>query len=250
MKLKSRGESQSRLQAPGASNFSPGYRLTRPMKKIRCPHCSVINLEKFVTFPHCAGCGALLTEETQPPPRWAAWRRPIGPILWATVVGGAVVAAVGTLMLFDARPVSVGTMAVYGQVPRYVEVGNTVMLSLVLDTIDSNPKSIIQDAQLRLDTEFLRYFQVVAFNPKPLVRSQLGSGTYFRFDKLPREGEVRVTLRALRRGRYKMRAAINAQNQAQGDYQVTITVAPRSAIGPKTAASNGMPRSTGGDDEQ
>ena len=196
------------------------------MKKIRCPNCAVVNLEKFVSYPHCAGCGTLLTEKEPRKPRWAAWKRPLGPILWATVVGGAVVAVVAALMLLSAKPVVFGRFDVTWEVQRRVAVGGTVSMSLGLNTIDTRRVTTFKDVTLRLDKEFLRDFPVVAFSPRPRRQSRLGKGVYFVFGALPREQQISVKLRATRPGRHRMRASVSAEGQEPDNYQATITVGP------------------------
>jgi hypothetical protein len=239
MKFKPRGEA-ARLSVaalfggiPAAAKLASGHHLTRTMKKIRCPNCAVVNLEKFVTYPHCAGCGTLLTEKEPRKPRWAAWKRPLGPILWATVVGGAVVAVVAALMLLSAKPVVFGRFDVTWEVQRRVSAGSTISMSLGLNTIDTRRISAFKDVTLRLDQDFLRDFPVVAFSPTPRSQSRLGKGIYFVFGTLPREQQISVKLRATRIGRHKMRASISAEGQEPDSYQAMISVGPNGAAAPE-----------------
>lgn len=228
MKLKSR-KAASLNEPPALSELASAYSLTRPMRKIRCPNCAVVNLEKFITYPHCAGCGALLSEIGPSKRPWAAWRRPVGPILWATVVGGAVATVVASLMLLDARRVSQGKIALYGQVQRRIEVGSTFSLSLSLDTIDSKSNAAFKDVTLRLDQKFLHDFQITDSQPSLGNPTTQGRGRYFVLGQLSRDGQVSVRFKALRPGKHTLRATMYVKGQEPGDYQATITVRPKSA---------------------
>ncbi len=226
MKLKSR--KTARLgEAPPVSDLASAYALTRPMRKIRCPNCAVVNLEKFITYPHCAGCGALLAETGPRKLPWAAWRRPVGPILWATIVGGAVATAVASLMLLDARRISQGKIALYGQVQRRIELGSTLSLALVPDTIDAKSITAFKDVTLRFDKKFLHDFQITGSQPKLQRPSTLGKGEYFALGQLPRDGQINVQFKALRRGEHKLRATVYVKGHEPGDYQATIIVRPK-----------------------
>jgi len=68
------------------------------VKKIVCPRCGAVNLEKFVTFPHCAGCSALLPLWGDAPARAGAslLRRPLRVGFWMSLVGLALAQARGT----------------------------------------------------------------------------------------------------------------------------------------------------------
>ncbi len=206
----------------------------RGMKKIRCPHCAVVNLEKFVTYPHCAGCGALLTKETPPRRTWIAWRRPLGPILWATVLCCAAAGAVGAAMMLR-RPAVMGQMVVYGQTLRHVTVGGTLRLSLTMDAIGGSARenSLLQTVTVRFDKDFLQNFSLVEIDPAAQSETGLGSGQYFVFEQLPREKQIDFQFKARRAGRYKLRAHIRADSQLPTDYVANVTVAPKASLSKK-----------------
>lgn len=226
MKLKSR-KATSHSELPVVSELASAYYLTRPMRKIRCPNCAVVNLERFITYPHCAGCGALLADIGPRKRRWAAWKRPVGPILWATVVGGAVAIAAASLMLIDARHVSQGKIALYGQVQRRIEMGGTLSLSLALDTIDTKSISAFKEVTLRLDKRFLRDFRVTGSQPALRSPSIVGNGEYFALGEMPPDGQITVQFKALHPGEHILRATVYARGLESRDYQATITVKPK-----------------------
>jgi hypothetical protein len=207
----------------------------RGMRKIRCPHCAVVNLEKFVTYPHCAGCGALLTKDAPARQNWTAWRRPLGPILWATVLCCAAAAAVGAAMMLR-RPAVMGQMVIYGQTMRNVSVNGTLLLSLTMDSIGGSTRetSPLNNVTIRFDKSFLQDFTVTNIDPPAPAEMTSGNGHYFVFKELTRETQVNFTFKALHAGRYKLRTRVNADSQQPMDYVANIIVTPKkSAPKPK-----------------
>jgi hypothetical protein len=198
------------------------------MKKIRCPRCAVVNLEKFVSYPHCAGCGALLTEAAPPRVPWAAWKKPLGPLLWATVAGLAGAAAVGAAMLLT-RPVALGQMRVEGQIMRQVAVGQSVTLWLTLDTFGNRSREL-KGVSVRLNRDTMRHFVFESSDPKAQNQSRAGSGEYFTFPPIMRQTQIGLSLRAVRAGQVKLRATVRAENQLPADYNANVTVMPRRAV--------------------
>lgn len=203
----------------------------RGMRKIHCPHCAVVNLEKFVTYPHCAGCGALLTKDAPPRPNWIAWRRPLGPILWATVLCCAAAGAVGAAMMLR-RPAVLGQMVVYGQTMRRVPVSGTLRLSLTMDAIGGSARenSLLETVTVRFDKAFLQNFSLIEIDPAAQSETGLGSGQYFVFEQLPREKQIDFQFKALRAGRYKLRAQVSADSQLPTDYVANVIVAPKKPV--------------------
>lgn len=201
---------------------------SRGLRKIRCPHCEVVNLEKFVTFPHCAGCGALLHKETAPRRNWTGWRRPLGPILWASVICLAAAGLVGSSMMLR-RPAAPGQLVLYGQTVRRLPVGGALQLLLTVDTIGSSTRetNILREVTIRLDEDFLRNFVLVAIEPAAHSRSRSGSGHYFLFQQVPRETQFTFKFKALRAGRHKLQAQVNATAQMPTDFAATISVMPK-----------------------
>ena len=199
------------------------------MKKIRCPHCWVINLEKFVSFPHCAGCGALLTDESRPKPRSAAWLRPVGPFLWATIVGGFVATAVGGLMYFSSHSVPAPQqLVIYSARTFTTYVGGKFAPIFNFDVIDRRTRdSGFKRVSVRFDTAFLKDFPAVSYFPPPKSIMQSGSGTYVLFDSLSREEVVRVEMKARRAGHFKMHVAVQAEGKLPYGFQSNIVVAAK-----------------------
>ena len=197
----------------------------RGLRKIRCPHCEVVNLEKFVTFPHCAGCGALLHKENAPRPKWTAWRRPLGPILWASVICLAAAGLVGGAMMLR-RPAAIGQLVLYGQTARRLPAGGMLQLSLTVDAIGSSTRetSVLHDVSIRFDEDFLRKFPMVTMEPAPRARTRSGSGHYFLFEQVPRETQFTFDFKALQTGRHKLQAQVSAAAHMPTEYGATISV--------------------------
>lgn len=223
----------STLQPDGqrhGNRFEGVFTATRHQRKIRCPHCEVINLEKFVTYPHCAGCGALLTAEEPPRSQWAAWRRPLGPILWATIAGLAAVAVFSAALMLR-RPPELGQLSLYGQVARRVPINGLLTLSLTLDAESSSSRETrtLKNPTFRISDNNLRDFNVLSITPKPASEIRSGSGHYFNFGSLPRGAQVQFVLRARRAGKHVLRVAAHADAHVPPpmNYVVAITVGPR-----------------------
>jgi hypothetical protein len=224
------GHVNGHANGPHRGSGSAGLWLQpRGLRKIRCPHCEVVNLEKFVTFPHCAGCGALLHKETAPRRNWTAWRRPLGPILWASVICLAAAGIVGGSMMLR-RPVAIDQQLVlYGQTVRRLPVGGALQLSLTVDTFGSSTRetNILREVTIRLDEDFLNSFALVSIEPAARLRTRSGSGHYFLFAQVPRETQFTFNFKALRAGRHKLQAQVNATAHMPTDYTATISVTPK-----------------------
>ena len=199
------------------------------MKKVRCPRCGVINLEKFVTFPYCAGCGALLppVPETTLP----LWRRPLKPLFWVTTVGCAAAALLAATMSFKSAPPEPGHIIIYGLIPHYTTVGRQITLRLTVDTIESPTAhdQVLNNVRLRLAGQWLKKFKMIAIDPSPDDTTVGGSARYFHFQSLTRNTPLKLTVQALQPGHHRLKAVIYADQQYPGEYRSSITVAPQRA---------------------
>lgn len=173
------------------------------MNKIVCESCGLVNLEKFVTFPHCAACGAHLPQPSQQ--ELAFWRRPVRAPMWASIIGLGC-AALGVLA-FTAIPRTTNiedkNLVVYAALPRQMSVGRNSSLRVTLDGIesDSNVSSApFESVRLRFSGETMRDFILASVSPTPTSRSSLGSGHYFQWDELKRDQTIHLVLRPRRAG--------------------------------------------------
>lgn len=200
------------------------------MKKVVCPACGLINLEKFVTFPHCAGCGATLSE--QPVPRVSVWRRPVSAPLWATILGlcCAGLGVIGILTARETRRVEQNQLRAYVQLPRHVVVGRLTWIRIALETRDldfppgQDNAAPFEDVRLRFPRALLQSFALVKVQPIPDAITNAGSGRYFYFRRLSREQTLGILLRPRRAGTQRMELTVNAREclplQLRGIFEV------------------------------
>lgn len=196
------------------------------MQKIRCPRCAVINLEKFVTFPRCAGCGVLLPE-TGSSPTLALWRRPVGSLLWASVVGCVAMGLVIVATVFEETPPPLGQLVVYGQGPRAARVGGLLVFRLTVDAVEEaslREGRSLKNVSLRLPRDFFKKFRFVSLDPSPDEVTRSGFGRYFHYQTLPRETRLRLVVRAQQAGQYRLIASLLAEGRSPAQYRSTIMV--------------------------
>ena len=180
------------------------------MKRVVCSACGLVNLEKFVTFPHCAGCGALLsTAATQ---KSSLWRQPLRAPMWATVVA-LCCAAVGFLGISIARetgrPVE-RPLIVYAQIPRQMTAGKPALMQFVLDTMSGDGENLdeFESVQLRISHGIDRDFEVVGLMPAPDHTFSVGAGTTFEYERLRRDEAIQLLLSARRPGQHRLSLSV------------------------------------------
>lgn len=166
------------------------------MKKVVCARCGLVNLDKFVSFPHCAACGALLPQEA--PPKWRAiWRRPVRPLYWMLAVGSGL-AMLGLAIASIAREARVSgskPLLVYTQIPRDINSGQNVTAQFTLDSALENPDAKFERVSLRISPETQRDFLIIAIKPPATSSEMRGLGRYYLWDELPRNTALQLTLR-------------------------------------------------------
>jgi len=197
------------------------------MKKIRCARCGVVNLEGFVTYPNCAGCGAALSTD-EPQVSLPFWRRPVGPPIWASVLGGAVL----SLILLATRgveraPENLSRIKMVVKTPRSVRAGAVFMVAFRVDVIGAdsrNEETSIRGVRLRLERELFQRFAYVSLHPPPDSISDLGTGRYFDYASLARGARLQLKLRAVRLGRQEFAARILDAHQNRDLYSRKILV--------------------------
>ena len=200
------------------------------MKKIRCPRCGVINLEKFVTYPHCAGCGSMLPQTSDTTEHLPVWRRPLGPVLWVTVIAGAVVGLVIAATMFERTPVEFDQVVIYGQAARNLTLGKEFVIYLTLDAFDSvaaQHNEVLKDVSLRLEQNTLEKFEFVSLDPSPDTVLRSGTGRYLRYNTLPRETPLQLTMRPRQTGIHSISIKVFAlDHDPSAPYNTTVRVLP------------------------
>ena len=199
------------------------------MKKIVCPRCGVVNLEKFVTFPHCAGCSALLPN-ARAPRRASVWRRPLRAGFWAGLVGIAMAGAVA--LSFSPSETREShepqKLIVYAQLARQARLGEVVVCQLGIDSAGNGAEnSVLHDVSWRLARSSERDWRVVSVSPlsdasdTPAIGSVHNAWVYRRWTT-----EERWTLRLQPRARGKRPLAIvaKASDHFPIQWRTTVTV--------------------------
>ena len=202
------------------------------MKKIVCPHCGTINLEKFVTYPHCAGCSALLGATVElPRPAW--WRRRVRAGWWAAVLGAAILALVA-LAISETDVHQNGPLVVFPQMPREVEVGQTLDCRLNFNALRDNGTTAqrLQNLRLRFGRQFDKQWQIVAIAPKPNSDQQTVAGRLVKYASWPSDTVWSVQLRPRKVGSQEFRIAIDAKDFLATQYSTTITVSKAATVPP------------------
>ncbi len=197
------------------------------MKKVVCPACGLVNLEKFVTFPHCAACGALILDA--PAERAPLWKRPVNAVLWALILGlcCAGLGVAGILTARETRRLESRTLIVYTQTPRHLAIGRVAQLRLGLDSVEAGAiaNSAFEDLQLRLPLNVLKNFAVVSISPTPQAKVVRGNAMYFDFGDVERDQPVLIALRPRRAGVYRFTFSLFARDfsifEWRGNLQVS-----------------------------
>lgn len=196
------------------------------MQKIRCPRCGVVNLEKFLTYPQCAGCGSTLPAPTASEPYW---RRPLGALLWVPLIGVAIAGLVAAASFLISPEENNARVVIYGNASRRVAVNQTVIVTMTLDTIGETRlqrRSPLQNVKLRLPQTLFEDFAFVSLEPRPDETLQTAGGRFLQYRELPRETMLRLRLYALHTGRHRVRTDFYADDHAPGGFAFTVVVTP------------------------
>lgn len=202
------------------------------MKKVVCPACGLVNLEKFVTYPHCAACGALLSSASAP--RLAWWKRPVRVTLWATILGlcCAALGIAGILVASETRRLEENQLVVYPQIPRRLRVGQIAHLRLGLDSIETTAgaRGAFEALQLRLPRSLLKDFALISISPLPPRRTQRGGGLYFDFGRIERDQNIAIALRPLRSGNLRLSFSVSAHKFSPYEWSGNLPVRERVTV--------------------
>lgn len=201
------------------------------MKKVVCPACGLVNLEKFVTFPHCAACGALLSSDFSE--RAPIWKRPVNALLWATILGlcCAGLGVAGILAARETRRSEEKSLIVYVQTPRHLSVGQSGQLLVALDSVETATATAreFDDLQLRFPLALLQDFAPISISPRPRRQIARGQGMYLEFGHIERDQPLSLTLRPRRAGTQRFTLSLLARDFAPFEWRGTFRVSPRAA---------------------
>ena len=164
------------------------------MKKVVCAQCGLVNLDKFVSFPHCAACGALLAQPEKPA-RWSGkWRRPVRPFYWMLAVGSglAMLALAIANLAAESRNSGDKPLLVYAQIPRDLRVGKMATAQFTLDSALKEADDKFKNVSLRLSQQTQSHVVVVSVQPPPDATEMRGHGRYYGWDELPRGSVIKI----------------------------------------------------------
>lgn len=195
------------------------------MQKIRCPRCGVVNLEKFVTYPQCAGCGSTLPQLADSPIRF--WERPLGAFLWVSILGIAIAALIAAASLLTAPFDNQAQIIIYGRAPRRAAPRQTVIISMAIDAVGQSnlqQRAPLKNVKLRLPRAIFKKLAFVSLDPKPDLITSTKGGRYFHYDTLSRETVLNLRLYALRIGKPRIQADFYADDHLPGSYAVSVAI--------------------------
>ena len=164
------------------------------MKKVVCAQCGLVNLDKFVSFPHCAACGALLAQPEKPA-RWRGkLRRPVRPFYWMLAVGSglAMLALAIANLAAESRNAGDKPLLVYAQIPRAVRNGQTVTAQFTLDSALKEADDNFENVSLRVGQQTQSHVVIVSVQPTPDATERHGHGLYYKWDELPRNSVIKI----------------------------------------------------------
>lgn len=197
------------------------------MQKIRCPRCGVVNLEKFLSYPRCAGCGSTLPPPTSAPAPF--WKRSLGARLWIPLLGVTLVTLVAAASFLTPPEEDQAQLLIYGHAVRRVSVDQTVVFTMTLDAVAqtrAQRRAPLRNVKLRLPHSLFDDFAFVSLEPLPDETLQTNGGRYFQYASLPRETTLRLRLYARHAGRHRVRADFYADEHAPGFFGWTVFVTP------------------------
>ena len=197
------------------------------MKKTVCPRCGAINLEKFVTFPHCAGCAALLVSPRaeERAPHESIWRRPLRAGLWASLVGIALAGAMA-MSFSTPEPGEPEQMLIYAQIPRQARMGRVMVCRLGLDSVRSDGRAPgeLREVSWTLARGAERDWSVVSVSPSPNSFTRRNGRPAWHYRSWPIESPWSVRLQPRARGRRVLVGAASAAEHLPLPWRTTVTV--------------------------
>ena len=183
------------------------------MTKVICPACGLVNLDKFVTYPDCAGCGSRLPVVAGQS-EGVVWRRPLRAFWWATIVGVGCAAAALTAVGVSRETMRKedGHLVIYTQVPRQVVVGSEFGTQYRFDNIEENGAEVYSEVRFRLSRAVLQDFDLISADPLPRQVFDTNGGRYLLYPEMDRDTPLRLTLKARRTGDFRLNAQIYSRD--------------------------------------
>lgn len=209
------------MPSPSRSEvFSPGQ-----ARKITCAACGLVNLDRFLSFPFCAACGARLPEIAAP--RWLeVWKKPVPTFLWAMTVGsGILVLATLTFgIVLEKRVPTLKRLSVATQISPPLTLDSLLTVRLSPEPVEDVGKAPLRNVELRLNDQLHRNFELVSLTPPPQSRHTQGSGFYFFWPQLPTGQTLILRFKPKRVGRFPIRVAVYAEGYEGFEQRRTLTI--------------------------
>jgi hypothetical protein len=192
------------------------------MKKIVCPHCGAINLEKFLTFPHCAGCSALLPA-LAPPTHIPFWRRPLRVWLGVILLGTATLGLLAAASIFAIGLDEPSHLMVYATTrpPRRDGIA-TCRFWLEPFAAQGNSTRSLRGVSIRLPRGFERSFEILSVQPAPDSLEKSGGALNYKYRRWPVEQVWEMRVRLRRRCPQHLSIAVGAERFYTELYQATV----------------------------
>jgi hypothetical protein len=194
------------------------------MQKIRCPHCGVINLEKFITYPQCAACGRALPQvspESSPP----FWKRPVPPIFWALSVGLLLAGLLWTASVFRVDGESRSQVVLYGDRHRQARIGQMVTFHLRVDALGetrSEHRRPLRKVRLRIPLRNFETVRFVSLQPPPDTMTIVGRGRFFTYTTLSHDSSLQLRLRVVKPTLAPLSLSVYADDHMPGFWRVYV----------------------------
>lgn len=200
------------------------------MKKVRCPRCYVVNLERFVTFPYCAGCGARLPTGDGEAAAHSAWRRPLGVALWTSLFGVTLLALFAAVRVFEVPLSRTPDVSATGSAPHRVVVGDEFALRLNIEAAEGTKRNQkLRAMQLRVLQSSLEDLTLLEIQPPPDAIVDRGNARYLEYSTFSADHTVNLRLRATQPGHRSLQIQFLVENQLQSAPVFVFEVEKRDA---------------------
>jgi hypothetical protein len=220
----------------------------RAVKKIICPQCGAVNLEKFVTYPHCAGCSLLLSSEGEGPGEaLSLWQKPLRVGLWASLLGAALlgIVAVATREIGEQEAEQ---LLIFGAAPRRASTTQSVTCRLNFDALEAPAPQHLRELRLVMARSFGQDWKLLEVRPPPDNVQSDGGRTILLYNSWPIDETCVLQLRPRGGGARRIRLIASASGYDAVQWRATVVVSAqsRAQVGrvnaPQNEKSPGTPR--------
>ena len=193
--------------------------------RFTCASCGLVNLDRFLSFPFCAACGARLPEN-QTPRLLEKMRRPVPTLWWALTVGSGILtlATLAFGILLEKRGPDIGRLTVAAQIPHKAHFNQVFQVKLGAEPVENDKPASFKNLNLRLSETLKRDFEIVALTPAPQSRQTQGSGVYYFWPKLRVGQSLTMRLKPKKIGRFSIQFGVYAQNYEGFEVRRTVEV--------------------------